>query len=147
MQLELALLRERGVLGDNKHLGTAKSNWGKLGKTRGNWGKLGTRDSVTFAESLDPSMARKLILAYKLHRASEPQRAYSKGLVHKPTSLLHVANNCCFEICLLSENRQQENSPARQKSAPAFFSERRRQPRTRRLCALALRRDSDDCEL
>ena len=75
MQLELALLRERGVLGDNKHLGTAKSNWGKLGKTRGNWGKLGTRDSVTFAESLDPSMARKLILAYKLHRASEPQRA------------------------------------------------------------------------
>ena len=46
---------------------------------------------------------------------------HSKGLIHTPTSLLYVANNLCFEIRPLSENRWQENSPALQKIRISFL--------------------------
>ena len=48
--------------------------------------------------------------------------AHSKGLIHTPTSLLSVANNCCFEIRSLSENRWQETHKHNRKSGSAFFT-------------------------
>ena len=59
--------RSAAALGPAKH----EKTWENLRKPESTWENQGTLDSVTFAESLDPFMAWRVILACKLHRASQ----------------------------------------------------------------------------